>query len=107
MVCMLMLSQHLRTVYGGIGDTILMAGGAVIPTMAGDGTAGMARTGTLDSAGEAGTEVAGGDIIITILLIMAAGIMEATIGEEAMAGTVEVFIPIAVHPVRLMYIGIT
>ena len=55
-----MLSLHSPTACGGIGAITLMVG-AVILTMAGDGTAGTVRAGAL--AGAAGTAVAGGDII--------------------------------------------
>ena len=61
-----MLSLHSPTACGGIGAITLMVG-AVILTMAGDGTAGTVRAGAL--AGAAGTAVAGGDIIITITII--------------------------------------
>ena len=59
-----MLSLHSPTACGGIGAITLMVG-AVILTMAGDGTAGTVRAGAL--AGAAGTAVAGGDITITII----------------------------------------
>lgn len=99
MACMPMLSRLLLIVYGGIGDTIPMVGGAVIPTMVGDGTAGTVRAGA--SAGVAGTVAVGGAItIITTIPIITVGIMEAAIGVAAMAGTVEVFIPIAAIRVR-------
>ncbi len=106
MACMPMLSRLLLIVYGGIGDTIPMVGGAVIPTMVGVGTAGMARVGTLDIVGEVGMEAAGGDTITTIILIMTAGITEVAIGKEAIVGVAVAFIPIAVLQVHLMYIGI-
>ena len=105
MACTLMLSRHFPIVCGGTGDITLMAGGAVIPTMIGDGTAGIARIGISASVGEVGTETVGGDTIITIILIMAAGIMEAAIGEAATVGTAEASIPIAVRQARLMSIG--
>ena len=79
-----MLSLHSPTACGGIGAITLMVG-AVILTMAGDGTAGTVRAGAL--AGAAGTAVAGGDIIITITIIpdiipVAVVIGEAAIGDR-------------------------
>ena len=68
-----MLSLHSPTACGGIGAITLMVG-AVILTMAGDGTAGTVRAGAL--AGAAGTAVAGGDIIPVAVVIG-----EAAIGE--------------------------
>ena len=76
-----MLSLHSPTACGGIGAITLMVG-AVILTMAGDGTAGTVRAGAL--AGPAGTAVAGGDITITIIpdiIPVAVVIGEAAIGE--------------------------
>ena len=76
-----MLSLHSPTACGGIGAITLMVG-AVILTMAGDGTAGTVRAGAL--AGAAGTAVAGGDITITIIpdiIPVAVVIGEAAIGE--------------------------
>ena len=76
-----MLSLHSPTACGGIGAITLMVG-AVILTMAGDGTAGTVRAGAL--AGAAGTAVAGGDITITIIpdiILVAVVIGEAAIGE--------------------------
>lgn len=96
MACMPMLSRLLLIVYGGIGDIIPMVGGAVIPTMVGDGTAGTVRAGA--SAGVAGTVAVGG--AITTIPIITVGIMEAAIGVAAMAGKVEAFIPIAVIRAR-------
>ena len=76
-----MLSLHSPTACGGIGAITLMVG-AVILTMAGDGTAGTVRAGAL--AGAAGTAVVGGDpiIITTTTTLLLDGIMEAVaIGE--------------------------
>ena len=76
-----MLSLHSPTACGGIGAITLMVG-AVILTMAGDGTVGTVRAGAL--AGAAGTAVAGGDTIITIIpdiIPVAVVIGEAAIGE--------------------------
>ena len=76
-----MLSLHSPTACGGIGAITLMVG-AVILTMAGDGTAGTVRAGAL--AGAAGTAVAGGDITISIvpdIIRVAVVIGEAAIGE--------------------------
>ena len=76
-----MLSLHSPTACGGIGAITLMVG-AVILTMAGDGTAGTVRAGAL--AGAAGTAVAVVDITITIIpdiIPVAVVIGEAAIGE--------------------------
>lgn len=92
-----MLSLHSPTACGGIGAITLMVG-AVILTMAGDGTAGTVRVGV--SAGAAGTAVVGGDTIIitTTTTIILDGIMEAVaIGE--------MHIPIDVHLEVLVEIG--
>lgn len=85
MVCTHMLSRHLPTAYGGIGAITLMVG-AVILTMAGDGTVGTVRAGAL--AGAAGTAVAGGDTIITIIpdIIPVA----VAIGEVAVIGEIPI-----------------
>ena len=69
--------------------------GAVILTMAGDGTAGTVRAGAL--AGAAGTAVAGGDIIITITIIPDIIPVAVVIGEAAIG---EMHIPIDVLMVR-------
>ena len=91
MACMPTHFLPSATACGGIGAITLMVG-AVILTMAGDGTAGTVRAGAL--AGAAGTAVAGGDtIIITTIIpdiILVAAIGAADIGTEA------VYIPIAV-----------
>ena len=79
---------------GGIGAITLMVG-AVILTMAGDGTAGTVRAGAL--AGAAGTAVAGGDIIITITIIPDIIPVAVVIGEAAIG---EMHIPIDVLMVR-------
>ena len=79
--CMHTFFPLTRTACGGIGAITLMVG-AVILTMAGDGTAGTVRAGAL--AGAAGTAVAGGDITITIIpdiIPVAVVIGEAAIGE--------------------------
>ena len=88
------LSLHSPTACGGIGAITLMVG-AVILTMAGDGTAGTVRAGAL--AGAAGTAVAGGDIIITITIIPDIIPVAVVIGEVAIG---EMHIPIDVLMVR-------
>lgn len=91
-----MLSLHSPTACGGIGAITLMVG-AVILTMAGDGTAGTVRAGAL--AGAAGTAVAGGDIIIIITITIIPDIIPVAvvIGEAAIG---EMHIPIDVLMVR-------
>ena len=90
-----MLSLHSPTACGGIGAITLMVG-AVILTMAGDGTAGTVRAGAL--AGAAGTVVAGGDTIITITIIPDIIPVAVVIGEAVAIG--EMHIPIDVLMVR-------
>ena len=90
-----MLSLHSPTACGGIGAITLMVG-AVILTMAGDGTAGTVRAGAL--AGAAGTAVAGGDTIITITIIPDIIPVAVVIGEAVAIG--EMHIPIDVLMVR-------
>ena len=90
-----MLSLHSPIACGGIGAITLMVG-AVILTMAGDGTAGTVRAGAL--AGAAGTAVAGGDIIIIIISIIPDIIPVAVVIGEAAIG--EMHIPIDVLMVR-------
>ena len=90
MVCTHMLSRHLPTAYGGIGAITLMVG-AVILTMAGDGTVGTVRAGALAGAAGtvvAGTAEAGGDTIITIIpdIIPVA----VAIGEVAVIGEIPI-----------------
>ena len=91
-----MLSLHSPIACGGIGAITLMVG-AVILTMAGDGTAGTVRAGGL--AGAAGTAVGGGDIIsiITITIIPDIIPVAVVIGEAAIG---EMHIPIDVLMVR-------
>ena len=91
-----MLSLHSPIACGGIGAITLMVG-AVILTMAGDGTAGTVRAGAL--AGAAGTAVAGGDIIIIITITIIPDIIPVAvvIGEAAIG---EMHIPIDVLMVR-------
>ena len=67
MACMLTHSLHSPIVCGGIG-VITPTVGAAIPTMAGDGTAGTVPVGASD--GEAGMQVAGGDTITIIIIIL-------------------------------------
>ena len=90
-----MLSLHSPIACGGIGAITLMVG-AVILTMAGDGTAGTVRAGAL--AGAAGTAVAGGDIIIITITIIPDIIPVAVVIGEAAIG--EMHIPIDVLMVR-------
>ena len=90
-----MLSLHSPIACGGIGAITLMVG-AVILTMAGDGTAGTVRAGAL--AGAAGTAVAGGDIIIITISIIPDIIPVAVVIGEAAIG--EMHIPIDVLMVR-------
>ena len=91
-----MLSLHSPIACGGIGAITLMVG-AVILTMAGDGTAGTVRAGAL--VGAAGTAVAGGDIIIIITITIIPDIIPVAvvIGEAAIG---EMHIPIDVLMVR-------
>mgnify|MGYP000414652836 CR=1 FL=1 len=79
---------------GGIGAITLMVG-AVILTMAGDGTAGTVRAGALAWGGWYGG--AGGDIIITITIIPDIIPVAVVIGEAAIG---EMHIPIDVLMVR-------